>query len=68
MEREIKINIIDLGKIEEIPTPSEKMVLSKGVPIFDIKGFKGLDYVNIKVVEDQEGLKWQICTTIDNRR
>lgn len=67
MDFEVKILHHDNGKVEDVPTPVEKQFLSKGVPIFNPKGFRGMDYVNIKNIEDEQGFKWQICVTIDNR-
>jgi hypothetical protein len=68
MEFEVKIVSYDPGKSEDVPTPVEKQYISKGMPKFNVKEFRGKDYAEIKNVECSDGLKWQICITIDNNR
>lgn len=67
MEFDVKIVSYDPGKSEDVPTPTVQQYMSSGVPRFNVKDFRGMDYVEIKNVES-EGLKWQVCITIDNRR
>jgi len=68
MEFDVKIVSYDPGKSEDVPTPAIQQYVSKGVPKFNVKDFKGMDYAEIKNVECTDGLKWQICITIDNQR